>query len=148
MISMTASKMCEIEKSTNISDIASDDLMDALNEVRTSINEFSESVISILMSKESMRQASAWLTTEEATQFLGISERTLYRYRIQNLVEHKKVGKAWYYRNLISLIRMSNNKIREIYCSNILARTKNRFSQARYLQSQDNTHRKWPPRMV
>lgn len=110
---MKASDKCIIENSDNITDESSGDIMDALKEIHTSISEFSESVISILQSKVRSRQASEWLSTEEATQFLGISERTLYRYRIQNLIEHKKVGKNWYYRNLVPAHKLINNKIRE-----------------------------------
>jgi hydroxymethylglutaryl-CoA reductase len=78
------------EESTN--------LMVVVMDLRNSINEFRDSVIVYVKDKEQQRIDSTWLSTEEAIEFLQVSQKTLYRYRIQNIIEHKKVGKNWYYR--------------------------------------------------
>ncbi len=74
------------------------DLMGAITELHNSIIEFRDTIIAYVKDKEQQRIDSTWLSTEEAIEFLKVSQKTLYRYRIQNIIEHKKVGKNWYYR--------------------------------------------------
>lgn len=104
--------MCMGSQESSVLEEEAIDLIGAAIGLQNSINEFRDSISTYMKYKEQKRLDSKWLTTEEAIEFLNISERTLYRYRIQNIIEHKKIGKNWYYRYVGIESLLSGNKIR------------------------------------